>query len=597
MSGKVTLAGRQKNAIVLIFCAVVLLIVALLVVNYLVSMYDYVDTDGTKYIVKREGSSYALFDQKGYMLDTTIEDGKEYFVTDAGTMVAVTASGKTSVYAVVDTGEGESVSAYNRLMIYPKVESTALKSLRIKNQHGSYTFERNNNGNIVLRGFEQVSYNAERYAYLSGLCGNLVVMDNGRFSEKVIAKYGLAEYGLDEPQATFTITSSGGKSYTILVGDAVVSGNGYYVMFEGREVVYIINAYYGMLLDPVESYISPALTYGVTANNYPEVQNFRVYDYTYDADGKPSASMITALTYWPYEERENTEYQTQTYKMIDQELLAYVPESSAVTSTMEKLIMLENAKVVKLGVNDKVLTSYGLDKPETLLSYDFTSRTEKATLYLRNRYWFSPITERGTHYVYAEVEVSEDGETYLPMNAYDYVLEVGLASLSFLSWNKIDWVEAYYFHINIMLMESMEVITPEGKILFDFEIGKDDVEKITATMNGEKRSINIDEYKKMYRNMLFGVLFDETDKTEQELREIVEDENKLQLSYRVKTKKTDKTEGVDNTYSFYNLGESRSYLTINGGGEFYVLSNDVLKTAEDAMKLWRGEPIESLLIN
>jgi len=587
---KSTLAGRQKKAVILIACAVVLLSVALAVVNYLVSIYEFVDTDGTEYTVKKQGGEYALFDENGYMLDTTIEDGKEYFVTDLGTQVAVSASGKATVYAAVDTADDEAASDYNRLMLFPKVESSAIRSLRVTNAHGTYTFEKKD-GVTVLKGHEAVAYDQNSYAYLAGLCGSMVVMNNGRFSAEVIEKYGLDEYGLDEPQASFTLTSTSGKVYTVLVGDRIVSGNGYYVMLEGRETVYIVNSYYMMLLEPVESYVTPLLAYAANENNYPEVENFYVYEYTYDEEGKPSADMITALTYWPYEERENTEYQTQSYKMIDESLAAYIPESSAVTLTMEKLSALENASVVKLGVTDKALAEYGLDRPRTLLSYDFKSVSGNKTYYIKNRIWFSGETERGTHYVFSDSEISEDGKTYIPLMALDFILEVSRADLLFLNWGKVDWVEAYYFHINIMLMDTLEIDTPKGKMIFDFEIGRDDVEKITATMNGEARGINVRQFKELYRHMLYGVLFGEAERSEEELRALTENKDKWQLTYRVKTVATDKTSGIDNTYSFYQLGESESYLTVNGEGEFYVLTNSVDTTVDYAMKLWNGENI------
>ena len=591
MSANKTLAGRQKKTVIAIACAIVLLIAALITVNYLVSIFQFTDVDGTLYTLKREGGAYALFDENGYMLDTVIEEGKEYFVTDLGTMVSVTAGGKASIYAAVDTDDGEAVSEYNRLLVFPRVESSALKTLRVSNEHGSYTFERKNE-KVVLSGFETVSYDQNSYAYLASLCGSMVVMDNGRFSAKTVEKYGLAEYGLDKPKATFTVTSTAGKVYTVHIGNPIVSGNGYYAQFAGRDVVYIVNGYYSMLLEPIESYITPLLTYGVTTNNYPEVQNFRVYDYSYGEDGTPEASLVTALTYWPYEERENTEYQTQSYKMIDEELLAYVPESTAVTSTMEKLASLENAAVVKLGVTDKALADRGLDKPKKLLSYDFTVIENGKTYQLRNRFWFSAMTERGTYYVYPEVEISEDGMLFLPLGALDFILEVSPASLPFMTWDKIDWVEEYYFHINIMLMEQMEIDTPEGKITFDFAVGKEDVEKIAATMNGETRNINIRQYKELYRHMLYGVLFDEAWKTREELDALAANKDTWQLSFRVKTKSTDKTDGIDNTYSFYKLGDSESYLTINGGGDFYVLTTSVNTIIDYTMKLWRGENIQ-----
>lgn len=590
MSAKTTLAGRQKKTAIVVACAVVVLAVVLAAVNYLVSIYEFEDVDGTKYTVKKDGGEYALFDQNGDMLDSAIEKGKEYFITDIGTLVSVSATGKTSIFAVVDTADGEQVSDANNLMMIPWVKSSDQRSLRVTNQHGTYTFERKN-GSVQLYGYETVSYNQDSYSSLAATCGFVVSMGNTRYGEEILAKYGLEEYGLDVPQASFAVTDASGKVYTVLIGDRIVSGNGYYAMVEGRETVYIINGSYSMLLEPIESYITPILAYGANENNYPEVENFYVYEYTYDEEGKPSAEMITALTYWPYEERENTEYQTQTYKMIDEAFAAYIPESTAVTTTMERLAALENAKVVKLGVSDKVLAEYGLDTPKTLLSYDFKAPVGNKVYFMQNRFWFGEMTERGTYYVFPDSKISEDGKTYLPLTAQDFILEVGAADLSFLRWDKVDWVEAYYFHINIMLMEQMEIDTPKGKIVFDFEIGKDDVEKITATMNGESRGIHVRQFKELYRHMLYGVLFGETEKTEDELKALTENKDKWQLTYRVKTKATDKTSGVDNTYAFYQLGESNSYLTINGTGEFYVLTNDVKTTVDYAMRLWNGEPI------
>lgn len=591
MSSKKTLAGRQKQAVFIALAAILLLVIALFVVRYLVSIYEFVDADGTEYTVKRQDGVYGLFDKSGNRMSTTVEDGKKYFVTEAGTLVSVSESGGTSVYAVVDTEGGEIASEYNRLMIFPKIETAQIRSIRVTNEHGTFTFARTKSGNMAIQGYESVAYSREAYSYLSSLCGSMVVMNGGRYTAEVIDTYGLEEYGLDEPQATFTITSAAGKSYTVLVGDMIVSGNGYYVMLEGRETVYIVNAYYSVLLNAVESYVEPALIYGMDVNNYPEVQNFRVYRYTYDEEEKPSASLITALSYWPYEERENTEYQTQAYRMIEESLAAYVPESNSVTSTMQKLIELEKAKVVKLGVTDKALADCGLNKPETLLSYDFEARSGNQMLRLSTRIWFSSLTERGTHYAYVEAEIT-DGVSRMPVTAFDYILEIDVSALPFLSWGKIDWVEIYYFHINIMLLEQVEITLPTGTMTLDFKVGEDDVERIVATLNGESKDINVAEFKKIYIQMLYGVLFDEADKTDEELEALVKDESKHQLSYRVKTRKTDKTEGIDNTYSFYYLAETDSYLTINGGGEFYVLSNAVKQLAADAVKLWEGVVID-----
>ncbi len=591
-NAKRSLAHRQKMTVIFAIAAIVLLAVAFFAVRYLVSIYDFTDTDGTPYFIKPEGGSYALFDENGYMLDTTIEDGKEYFVTDIGTMVAVSIDGKATIYAAVDTDEGEDISEYKRLLIFPKIESSKQQSLRIENTHGSYTFKRDSSGQMTLRGYENVTHDSEAFAYLSALCGSLVAME--KYDSKVLEKYGLAEYGLDEPQAKYTV-SGGNKSYTMLVGDPIVSGNGYYVMLEGRQTVYIINSYYGMLLDPVESYIKPLMAYGLNTNNYPEVQNFRYVRYDYGEDGKPIADPVTALTYWDYAERENTEYQTQSYKMLDEDMGEYTPNSDAVTTTMNSFATMEHASVVKLGASEKVRAEYGLDKPRSLITYDFvlTDASTLAKTYLRYYYWFSDMTERGTYYAVADMQVSEDGETYIDSLMFDYILELDRAMAPFLEWNKIDFVEKYYFHRNIMIIDEMEFSTPDYHISFKLTAGKDDIERIAATMNGETREIDIKQFKVLYRNMLFDVLYDETGKSDAEQKAIVADHSRHQFTYRVKTS----LNKLDTTYSFYHLAEARSYITIEGGGDFFVMSSAVKKNAEDVLKLWNGETLVSIAQN
>lgn len=597
MSNKKTLAFRQKRNIIVIAAAILLLAALLLVVRYLVSVYDYTDVDGTKYTIKRRDGVYGLFDTNGYQLDTTVEDGNLYYVTDAGTMVSVSDDGKATVYAAVDTDDGEAVSSYKRLLVFPKVESSEVQSLRVTNEHGTYTFEKKN-GSVVLKGYEYVAYDQKSYQSMIAFLGSLVTME--KYPESTVRKYGLSEYGLETPQATYTIISTSGKTYTVDIGDAIVSGNGYYAKLEGRETVYIINAYYALTLEPVESYIQPIMADGLTINNYPEVYNFKLYNYTYDADGKPKAENLTALTYWDYAERENTEFQTQSYKMLDDRLACFMPNSDSVTTTMSNFASMENAKVVKLGATDAVRKQYGLDKPAKLLTYDFVltdSKTGEKT-YLRYFYWFSNITEQGTYYAVVDAQTSTDNENFYSASAkYDYILEIGRSMIPMMEWNAIDWVEAYYFHRPIMLIDRIEFETPDGTIVFRLTAGKDDIERITATMNGETRDVDIKQFKNLYRNMLYGVLFDKTGKTDEELAAVVADPARKQLSYRVVTS----LKSLDYTYTFYNLAESRSYITIHdnigdvgGGGDFFVLTNDVMKTVRDAKNVFDGKEVTVL---
>ncbi len=580
-----TLASRQKKTVIFVAVVIVLLAITAAVVNYLVSLGEYIDIDGTKYTIKQN----ALFDKNGYMLDTTVENNKTYFVTDLGTLVSVSDSGVAKTYAVVDTDEGEDVASGQNLLIFPKVENNIIKTLKITNQHGVYAFVRNTNGKMVIQGHENVTMNTENYSYLASFCSFLVAMK--KYPAEIVAKYPADEYGLDEPQASFTISTETGKSYTIHIGDRIVSGNGYYVQLEGRETVYIVNGYYAMLFEAVENYVSPILTIGLTTSNYPMVYNFKVFSCAYDEDGTQHANCDTALTLWPLSERENTEYSTQVYKMTDPELFNYIPNTTAVTDTMYGIAQPTSAKVVKLGVTDAVLAEYGLDKPERLLQYEFKPIESNENYIVKTYLNVGGMTEKRTHYVTSAVYLSEDGgKNYIRHPGFDMILEIDRSNLPFMNFGEIDWVETYYFHRNIMTMETMEFTTPEKTYLFSFDSNEDDITRVTARVEGRTVDINVDEFKIYYRNLLFGNLYDSTGLSDEEHKAIVADADNFQFSYRVKTN----LNKLDNTYAFYTLSDIKSYLTIDGGGEFYVLSSYVDKYVSDLEDLINGVPLVSL---
>ncbi len=590
MTKNSTLASRQKKTVIFIAVTIVILAIAAFIVNYLVSLGEYVDVDGTKYTIKPKDGSFVLVDSNGYTLDTTtVESGGTYFVTDIGTLVAISDKGAARTYAVVDTDEGEATSSGTSLLIFPKVDPEIIKSLTINNEHGTYSFVRSSTGSITIKGYEQTVYNSENYSYLSSFCGFLVAMR--KYPAEIVAKYPADEYGFDDPQASFTIETETGLAYTIEIGDAIVSGNGYYVRLVGRETVYIVNGYYSMLLSPIEEFVEPAITLGLTMSNYPMVHNFKVVSFKYDEDGTPHATVETALTLWDLSEREDTEYSTQVYKMTNPELFNYIPNTSAVTDTMLGIADPTTAKVVKLGVTDAVLKEYGLDKPQKVIQYDFIPDESTPNYVIRTLISIGPMTDERTHYVTSAVSLSEDGgNEFIRHPGFDMILEIGRSNLPFMGYGKIDWVERYYFHRNIMTVESMEFNTGDANYIVTFEADEDDIRKVTINKDGKRVNVDVKEFKIYYRNLLYGSLYDATDLTDEEHKALIANENNFRFSYRVKTK----INKLDNTYAFYRLSDTKSYVTIDGGGEFFVLSSFVEKYISDIEDLYNGIPLTAL---
>ncbi len=597
ISSKSTLASKQKKAALLIALAIVLLVVAFFVVDYIVHIDSWNDIDGTEYTIKRQDGVYALFDANGYMMNTVVENGKTYYETELGTLVALSNKGEAKIFAVVDPDDGEGVSDYNRLMMYPRIQTSDIHTIRVKNQHGSFSFTRNNDGDVVIKDYESIAYNEEMFAYLQSVCGNTTVMQ--KLSAEAVTKYGYEEYGLDDPAATITVTTSTGRSHTLYVGKQIVSGNGYYVRLDGREAVYIFNTYIGnAALVPIESYVTPLIVYPVTATNYMFVYNFMVNTVTHNEDGTSSLDTDIALTFWDMADREDTEFQTQAYKITDPNLMMYTPSSDAVNVVMNGFLNMKFIGVKKMGVTDAALKEYGLDKPAKILYYEFEVTDEnKKPFYIKNHVYVSNLTENGTYYVTADVYGCSDKENYEKLAAYNHIVEVDRSMLPFMDWTTMDWVEKSYFQMGILVCDRMEFQVSDSaeKIVYDIvQIdtngdGKaDDVEVYLVTADGNKK-LAVNNFKTLFLNMLGGKLFGKAKISEEQAEAIIADPANHYLTWTATT-----TAGNQHTYSYYWLEDGKALLTVDGSCEFYVLTSAVKKAMQDAIDVSKGIKITAV---
>ena len=588
---KRTLAGGQKRAALLIALAILLLSVVLVIVNYLVGIDTFTDLDGTEYTIKKSNGIYALFDENGYMTDTVVEDGKTYYSTELGTLVTLSDNGTAKIFAVVDTEGIESVSEYNNLMMYARIPVSNIQKIQVENEEGTYTFERGENGKMYIKGRKDTAYNETLLAYLQSVCGNTTVMR--KISPAAVEKYGYDEYGLDAPKASVTVTAKDGTTHTIRVGKQIVSGTGYYVRLEGADSVYIFNAYIGStVLVPLETYVTPVLLYPLTSNNYMLVQNFRVDSLSYDEAGKMIADNDIALSYWDYAERQGTEFQSQPYVMVDEALSGYTPSPDAVYTVMYNFLEMEYKKLIKVDATDEDLVKYGLDKPVKSLYFEFSEKDSSTgvTYHAKNYVFFSELTENGTHYVTSNVYVSKDNkQNYVKWSAYNQIVEVDRSFLPFIEWETLDWVERDYFRLAIDLCDTLTFTSPTYDITFDIVPVDDDVEAYVVTEPG-KQKLNINYFKTLYLNMQYGKLFGSTHMSEQEIAAITADKSRHVLSWTMKTTVTQ----IERTYDYYWLDENRALVTVNGVGEFYVLTTAVEKLIQDAYDVANGIKITAI---
>ena len=628
---------KQRRALWGLLGAVVGLVVLLLVVNALVSVFPYVDAaDGAKYYARKTDGVYAIYDAQGALVPTN-ESG--YYLTASGTQLQLDKqSGQITEYAVVDVEGLEVEGATRRIMMFPQITQSNVARIEVSGPQGSYAFYTDKNGNVQIEGFEAgegrlISYDAEKYAALCVAAGYPLTLR--KLSAEAVQTLGYEAYGLapetrvDEQgneysyrPTSYTITSKAGVSHTVLVGDPIVSEAGYYVKLAGEDnrAVYIMSAtnYDGALLLPIEQLITPMINYPASNTNYFDVLDFVLARPADDAEG--SSDILLAFDYIDLEERENSMYTTTPY--IPDESYQYKDyrlNSTAVSSVLEALSGVNFVGVRKLGLSEEVLAEYGLDQPAYLLSYTLMVDTDEDSYTdtpVPNALLISELTEQGTYLVAS------------PM--CDVVAEVTRASLFFLEHEASDWISDQVVWFNLAFLRSMSVTSPEYSAELTFDNSKTDQSSsisssnITFTINGQtpdyvvyktaassgKVTTETPVYnlRQFYKGLLSLSLGGSTEQghftlDEQQRAELrALDDSECQLVLRLSIEDMAATYNPDYysennstelTYRFYRYSEGRSYLTINGEGEFFVDASYVEKLIADLGRLEQGVLIDS----
>ncbi len=484
---------KQRTAvIVLAAAAVVLALVLILTQNFIVTIYGLTDTyyneagevETEKYYVRKKGGNYALYDRKGNKMEIN-EQG--YYIAHSGNQYSVDAeTGAYELYAVVDydAAGGEVLGFSDRIMLFPQITQTNTYSIEVKNEYGSYTFYRDSEGNVKIKGFDDedsmVLYNQELFASLCVSCGYTLTMQKLDFSADNPAVPRLPDGGVDyavyglsdaDSPAVYTITkaiydSEGNCSadpdtvYSVKVGDAILSGGGYYIQMVGREAVYIVSAdIQNTVLQPIEALVTPMVAYPSGVSTYAMVQNFLLgtvnFNGSFEEIDEEAMDLTVAFTYWDLESRMNSVYSSRPYIcQIEDMMKGYEVDSDNATTVLGNLYEMEFIACRKLGITKEALKEYGLDGKVHYLSYQSPVTNEKNVItgYMQNNMIVSPKTENGTYYV----------ASFLT----DMIVEVDQYYFSFLQWEVSDWYEQYFFSHNIANVNNMSFQVGDKKFEF-----------------------------------------------------------------------------------------------------------------------------------
>ena len=456
-----------------------------------------------------------------------------------------------------------------------------------------------------------------------------------------VLKRGYAEYGLEEEMrvdeegneylykpATFTITSKEGVSHTVIIGDKIVSEAGYYCKLadsEENKTVYVMSdsSYGQAILQPIENLVTPTIVYPMSLNTYYNVEDFIIGHYTGEVDekGDPEIEIDVAFDYIPMDQRENTMYTSETYEIKDElfryKYDGYRLDNDMIAVVLQNLYQTNFTRVCKLGLTDEAITEYGLDNPKYFLSYTYLIDSDEegkqdgvTDAEVENLLLISERTPKGTYYVMSGL-----------CNA---IVEVDQSSFYFLENDLLDWLNQYIIWINLAYVNKLDVNTPDYDVTFTLDNSESDQSKnvssanIKLFINGEepnyvvyKTSQNtgkqtaetpVYNFRQFYKSLLYASIGGLTDEghitlTEEEMAALRADDSKCQLELTLVAEDIASQINPDLfkenykktlVYRFYRYSEGKSYLTINGEGEFFVDASFVEKLIADARRVEEG---------
>ncbi len=458
----------------------------------------------------------------------------------------------------VETEEGESVSVNGRLFMFAHLTRDEIDSIKVDNEYGSFTFNNTDNG-YVIKGHETVAYSQELLATLINVTSNTLSKSKVGSS---LSDEKIAEYGLDEPKASWTVTDKKGNVYKILVGDRLLTGGGYYCMPEGRRSVYVLGTeIYDTVLCPIEDYVTPVLVAGISKDDYYVCDNFTVYH---------DEEMMMRIRLLDKKDQRNPDALAEN---IMDYPTAYYPNSTEYYEVIYAYMNLTASSCYKLGATAEDMTATGLSNPAHRITLDY-----------KNIQYELCFSEK------------RDGIYYAYSNLYPDVIGICDAEkFEYLEYELIDWIDEYIFQQYITNISDIKIST--NNVAADFKlshsISDDDKEVLHVNANGSEIPESMcDNFRQYYKSLLSIAIggYCKDDEfcplSEEELEALALDTDSAYLTFEYTTLANKTT-----TLRFYPYSARRSLMTVNGVGEFYVLTDLIKKIENDTVKVLNGETV------
>ncbi len=563
-------------------------------------------------------------------------------------------SGSTTSSTITKLWTDEQITSGGKILLFPSVGQDEISRIEIHNpdngeEYADWGFFYNEEANDTLEAdtfylinYEYATFDKQTLSYATNAAGSITCSARIEDHCTDFSKYGLDT--TDMSAATyFKVTGRDGTVHTVIVGDKLPSGSGYYIRSYDecgivdpesgsetgesalRDSVYIVADLYlsGTILSTPMNVTSALL--GFPADTQNRLQAFGLWvneDKYYKEEIDENGNVKTTLTPLVYARPTNTSTKDPFYVFSGLSVYSMsVPKGYYSSAVFEDLIDVfgefEGTGVLEMahemtdeegesyyGFDKETLKKYYLDNPYYTLFYKSNN--------VENWVYFSPVQEGSYLYAYSLV--------------FNTICRVELSDVYFLSWDVKNFISSNVFYLQIDNCESIEIVGSYNDLGIEND-KREGLQNVNALFSldtsgetlavVEKNSgvtVDTQNFRKYYR-ILVGMSIREEVDSDAAASAMKNDPT---ATVKIKTiekniYKTDEdgndTDEIDyvrgsvtKIYRFYKLTNGRSLLTIedidvNGkssgeSGSFYVVNGSVEKILSAAIDVINGISVD-----
>ena len=485
-------------------------------------------------------------------------------------------------------GEIQITDKLTTFYIFEPIPRSEIKSIEVENEYGGYKLTRDvlasaasaqdsadaKLGDFKYNGYSGVPFDDNKLASLVVTTGTPVAMM--RVAENLgDDPAALAEYGLDEPQASWTLTRRDGKEFSFIVGDELLTEGGYYVKYTDRDAVYIVST---TLRDTILadgcSLLSPNLVTGLSENNYFYIDTFAVMrseDLFVMVERNPRSETLELKMSYPRPENNTS---ANLYS-LNEDLYFDV---------LYTFINLKGENVAAFMPTDEELEAFGLADPGYVIM----------------------MSAGGGGIDIFISEKQENGKYYAASSIYGYaiVCEVPGSTFAWLEKPQFAWIEEMPFYVDITTVSRLRVKGyGDSTVDLDFSLKHSTSEEgyalLDVTENNTGKLFPNDDvanFRKYYMTLMNITNQEYASLSDEDKALLVSDETNLVMEMTYEN-----TSGELFEYRFYkyyasstdHLSGGKMFVTVNGVGEFYTTNDLVEKALSDAVRVMNGLDIDS----